>query len=160
MSNEKFFVSCPYCGSKMLLKTGTFDFLEPNGICVRHWYECTNEECESESPTGRTEEDAYEAAMVRWQEPNRVLTLDEITADANADSWKFEWVERKGEKDIIHQTCPFSVNTERTIFASPGDKRIYRGDNSNYGETWRCWLRKPTPEEMANTPWEAKHNEH
>lgn len=23
-----------------------------------------------------------------------------------------------------------------------------------YGETWRCWLRKPTPEEMANTPWE------
>ena len=24
------------------------------------------------------------------------------------------------------------------------------------GETWRCWLRQPTPEEMANTPWEEK----
>ena len=23
-----------------------------------------------------------------------------------------------------------------------------------YEETWRCWVRKPTPEEMANTPWE------
>lgn len=24
------------------------------------------------------------------------------------------------------------------------------------GDTWRCWLRQPTPEEMANTPWEEK----
>lgn len=23
-----------------------------------------------------------------------------------------------------------------------------------YGETWRCWLRKPTDEERKNTPWE------
>lgn len=23
-----------------------------------------------------------------------------------------------------------------------------------YGGTWRCWMREPTPEEMANTPWE------
>lgn len=147
MPDNKKAPRCPYCGSKMRYKQGL--------VCrTLHWYECTNEECESESPARNTAEEAYEKAMRRYEEPNRVLTLEEITADANADSWKFEWVERKGEKDIIHQTCPFSVNTERTIFASPGDKRIYRGDNSNYGVTWRCWERKPTPEEMANTPWE------
>lgn len=22
-----------------------------------------------------------------------------------------------------------------------------------FGETWRCWLRKPTEEEMEGTPW-------
>lgn len=29
----------------------------------------------------------------------------------------------------------------------------YRGKN---GETWRCWMRKPTEKEMANAPWEEK----
>ncbi len=24
-----------------------------------------------------------------------------------------------------------------------------------YGETWRCWLRKPTKEEMEGTPWKS-----
>lgn len=152
---------CPYCGAEMSLENnedvlfGLFADEER-----MYWYQCNAPLCGIHSPARHTEADAYKAAIARWQEPNRVLTLEEVIADANADSWKFEWVERKGEKDIIHQTCPFSVNTERTIFASPGDKRIYRGDNSNYGETWRSWLRKPTPEEMANTPWEAKHNEH
>lgn len=121
-----------------------------------YWYQCNAPSCDVHSPANHTKAGAYKAAMVRWQEPNRVLTLEEITADANADSWKFEWVERKGEKDIIHQTCPFSVNTERTIFASPGDKRIYRGDNSNYGVTWRCWLRHPEKFEREKTPWEGE----
>lgn len=79
MSDEKFPVFCPYCGSKMLLKIGIFDLLETDGNCVlRYWYKCTNAECESKSPTGRTAEEAYKAAMTRWQEPNKVLTLEEL----------------------------------------------------------------------------------
>ena len=157
MKDYKPIPKCPYCGWEM---QHLFDY--PMNYCDVRFY-CKH--CNAMAPSARgcqtnvksveeALEEAYEKAMRRYEEPNRVLTLEEITADVNADSWKFEWVERKGEKDIIHQTCPFSVNTERTIFASPGDKRIYRGDNSNYGVTWRCWLREPTPEEMANTPWE------
>lgn len=146
---------CSYCSAEMSLENnedvlfGLFADEER-----MYWYQCNAPSCGIHSPARHTEADAYKAAIARWQEPNRVLTLEEITADANADSWKFEWVERKGEKDIIHQTCPFSVNTERTIFASPGDKRIYRGDNSNYGVTWRSWLREPTKREKKDTPWE------
>ena len=146
---------CSYCGAEMSLENnedvlfGLFADEER-----MYWYQCNAPSCGIHSPARHTEADAYKAAIARWQEPNRVLTLEEITADANADSWKFEWVELKGEKDIIHQTCPFSSNTERTIFASPGDKRIYRGDNSNYGVTWRSWLREPTKREKEDTPWE------
>lgn len=145
---------CPYCGAEMRLENnedvlfGLFADEER-----MYWYQCNAPLCGIHSPARHTEADAYKAAIARWQEPNRVLTLEEVIADANADSWKFEWVERKGEKDIIHQTCPFSVNTERTIFASPGDKRIYRGDNSNYGVTWRSWLRKPTEDEREAAKW-------
>lgn len=149
MSNEKRPVICPYCGGEMRHKTVEFQHV------LFHFFKCEWGVCGGgTSPKRLTLEKAYKAATARWQEPNRVLTLEEVIADANADSWKFEWVELKGEKDIIHQTCPFIVNTERTIFASPGDKRVYRGDNSNYGVTWRCWLRKPTAVDLAGTPWE------
>lgn len=37
---------------------------------------------------------------------------------------------------------------------------VWIEDNNGDDETWRCWARKPTPEEMEATPWEVKHNEH
>lgn len=32
--------------------------------------------------------------------------------------------------------------------------------HEDYLIKWRCWEKEPTPEEMQDTPWEAKHNEH
>lgn len=31
---------------------------------------------------------------------------------------------------------------------------VWIEDNNGDDEPWRCWARKPTPEEMANTQWE------
>lgn len=75
MSNEKFPVFCPYCGANMLLKNEIFNLQATDGNRARYWYRCRNEGCECDSPTRETAEEAYKAAVTRWQEPNRVLTL-------------------------------------------------------------------------------------
>lgn len=144
MSNEKFPVFCPYCGAKMLLKTGIFDLLETDGYCVpRYWYECTNEECRSESPTGRTEEEAYKAAMKRRQEPNRVLTLDELKCYNG-----FIWCESRDgevfEPGWVEDMYAYVRECETIVLCN---------ENIDWSKG-RCWLRKPTEQEMENTPWE------
>lgn len=136
MSDEKFPVFCPYCGSKMLLKIGIFDLLETDGNCVlRYWYKCTNAECESKSPTGRTAEEAYKAAMTRWQEPNKVLTLEELQTYIG-----YAWYE--GDHKWYHSSFDYPVWIE-------DDKYNYEGDLYDIPDVeGRFWLRKPTKAEL------------
>lgn len=86
MSDEKFPVFCPYCGAKMLLKNEIFSLQATDGNRARYWYRCRNEGCECDSPTRETAEEAYKAAVKRYEEPNRVLTLKEVMADVDADA--------------------------------------------------------------------------
>lgn len=136
MSDEKFPVFCPYCGSKMLLKIGIFDLLETDGNCVlRYWYKCTNAECESKSPTGRTAEEAYKAAMTRWQEPNKVLTLEELQTYIG-----YAWYE--GDHKWYHSSFDYPVWIE-------DGKYNYEGDLYDIPDVeGRFWLRKPTKAEL------------
>lgn len=153
MSNEKFPVFCPYCGTKMLLKNEIFNLQATDGNRARYWYRCRNEGCECDSPTRETAEEAYKAAVTRWQEPNRVLTLEEVMADADAEDWALEWIEKKNH---IYQCCPLDVTAESIIFVAV-DMGIKDGiymKKSEYDVTWRCWRRKPTKNERENTPWE------
>lgn len=170
MSEKKPMPKCPYCGWEM---KHLFDY--PMNYCDVRFY-CKH--CNAMSPSARgcqtsaksveeALEEAYEKAMKRYEEPNRVLTLKEVMADADADAedWSFEWIEKKNhiyQCYHIYQCCLLDVTAESIIFVAVGigiKDGIYM-KKSEYGETWRCWLRKPTLEEMANTPWEAKHNEH
>lgn len=73
MINNKKAPRCPYCGAKMqhqrslVCRRGEEDV---DVMVMLHWYECTNAECESESPARNTAERAYEVAMQavsRWQ---------------------------------------------------------------------------------------------
>ena len=136
MSDEKFPVFCPYCGSKMLLKIGIFDLLETDGNCVlRYWYKCTNAECESKSPTGRTAEEAYKAAMTRWQEPNKVLTLEELQTYIG-----YAWYE--GDHKWYHSSFDYPIWIE-------DGKYNYEGDLYDIPDVeGRFWLRKPTKAEL------------
>lgn len=136
MSDEKFPVFCPYCGAKMLLKIGIFDLLETDGNCVlRYWYKCTNAECESKSPTGRTAEEAYKAAMTRWQEPNKVLTLEELQTYIG-----YAWYE--GDHKWYHSSFDYPVWIE-------DGKYNYEGNLYNIPDVeGRFWLRKPTKAEL------------
>jgi hypothetical protein len=119
---------CPYCGSKMRYKQGL--------LCrTLHWYECTNEECESESPARNTAEEAYEKAMRRYEEPNRVLTLDELKTYIG-----YAWYE--GDHKWYHSSFDYPVWIE-------DGKYNYEGDLYDIPDVeGRFWLRKPTKAEL------------
>ena len=52
------------------------------------------------------------------------------------------------------QICPYHVNKIRVWFAAPKcENDIFYAVN-DYNKTWRCWLRKPTEEEMEKEKWE------
>lgn len=166
MSKFKEVPRCPYCGAKMRLEDsedvlfGLFADEEK-----MYWYQCNAPSCGIHSPANHTKVGAYKAAMKRYEKPNRVLTLEEVMADAYAEDWSFELIEKKNhiyQCYHIYQCCPLDVTAESIIFVAAGigiKDGIYM-KKSEYGVTWRCWLREPTREEMDETPWEAKHNEH
>ena len=141
---------CPYCGTPMV---------EEERIERAYWYECYK--CGATAPTEETEQAAYEAAMQRWCEPNRVLTMEEVKALAYAE-YEQQHVLSVEYRAIIKGTenmlSPCVIVHESLSMV--GILELYDGANmklmkkSMYGERWRCWLRKPTQKEMEDTPWE------
>lgn len=131
-------VVCPYCGHKMVHQYVYGD----------HFFRCPK--CRAVAPDKDTEAEAYAAAMQRWQEPNRMLTLDEIKG------LRAVWVE-----DISRGIAPAIVSPNDTKkyscvvadYDAPDDNVWF--DNAEYGKHWRCWLRKPTQKEMEAVPWEG-----
>ena len=143
MSNEKFPVFCPYCGAKMLLKNEIFNLQATNGNRARYWYRCRNEGCECDSPTRETAEEAYKAAMKRRQEPNRVLTPTELKSYTG-----FIWCESR-DGEVFE---PGWVE-DMYVYVRECEPIILCNENIDWSKG-RCWLRKPTEQEMENTPWE------
>lgn len=41
-----------------------------------------------------------------------------------------------------------------TVVCAPPFVRVWEETISRYGKSWRCWPRKPTPEQMAAEKWE------
>lgn len=151
---------CPYCGEEM----------RENGSISHRWYMCPY--CLSAGPrkiidmTGYPNEElavvdatqkAREAAMKHWQEPNRVLTLEEIISKvSDASSGVPVWVEHindTGQK-LAWKLSGWQVvrDAERCVLIF---EIGYSVDTRNINKTWRCWLRKPTQEEMKAIPWES-----
>lgn len=154
MSNEKFPVSCPYCGSKMLLKTGIFDLLETDGNCVlRYWYKCTNAECESKSPTGRTAEEAYKAALKRGEEPNKILSLYNICSKACFVEWHGEACDIEECLVAVEEVINDKEKTEKKIKVYTKSWDVWDYPLDEYLRGFRCWLRKPTEDERKAAKW-------
>lgn len=167
MSDEKFPVFCPYCGAKMLLKNEIFNLQATDGNRARYWYRCRNEGCECDSPTRETAEEAYKAAVKRDEEPNRVLTLDEVLeiARQNEDGYNHVcWLEKVNVRCIstpgflggygIHSEIYVNFEFYEVVTEYPDCVPA-----EEYGKTWRCWLRNPTDEEQAATPWEGEKDD-
>lgn len=134
---------CPGCGADMELV-----HLCNAAFC----YVC---KCGWDSPVGIDSESAFRMAMRRTEPKNRVLTLEEVEAycEGGADVTPL-WYERKDHSDInrwmvidLPELAFGSAETVKRLVNSPFFE-------STYGEKWRCWLRKPTNEEMEGTPWE------
>lgn len=144
---------CPYCGDRMEICTS---LITPALDLISAWYQCVT--CESTSPriefSGGTSNDEIiermQAVLSRRAEPkNRVLTLEEVSAHCaeGADAAPL-WVEFDGGANGWVLIAPVR-ETRKMDFVS----KLLVTMGILYGKEWRCWLRKPTEEEMEGTPW-------
>lgn len=155
MSEKKPMPKCPYCGAEMRIEKPIYaDEYDASVVGAKAGWctQATCTKCWSVAPfvSGmETEKDAYEAvcemAMRRWQEPNRVLTPAELKSYTG-----FIWCEsRDGEV--------FEPGWVEYMYAyGRGCETINLCDENIDWTQGRCWLRKPTLEEMAHTPFEEK----
>lgn len=86
---------------------------------------------------------------------NRVLSLEELAVSAGM----LTFIEDNNGHDepCVHARMVTYLEGKSHRIYFDGGRKWYA--DYTYGETWRCWSRKPTPEEMVNTPWEEKQNE-
>lgn len=151
---------CPYCGAEM--KVDTVRLTQHNWV---GWYHCEN--CRSVGPSKSncyTEKDAEEsalsAALHRAEPEMRPLTLEEVL-ELGKDEDSIVYIEsrRFGRRGWC-QPCAIIFNSSaegqknEIHFYEPGNELPDFWPEAEYGKTWRCWLRKPTAEEMESEKWE------
>ena len=130
-------------------------------------------ECPANSPRKEIVKKALALAMHRVEPKNRVLTLEEArNAEVDTFGTAMHWLELK-----IH-TCKVqceeircavlavsiffedkSEDGEPDAVYSYADRHDEWLTQEEYGKRWRCWLRKPTPKEMEETPWAGDSHE-
>ena len=135
---------CPGCGAEMKAIDFGREHLNFSFFCY---------ECGWGSPLRDTAEEALSAALHRYKPENRPLTLEEISEKVYNTDWDFVWLETKG--DIFQlQLCPRYVNEEVLGFCWPLSDDEIEENVEEMGKSWRCWPRKPTPEQMQDAKWE------
>lgn len=141
---------CPYCGDRMHIHVS---LITPEWELLSAQYRCVT--CGSTSPRiefpGDTANDEIierlQAVSSRRVEPkNRVLTLEELKVYTG-----FLWKVYNG---FDCEGAPAFVE-KGFMYAGNGNVDLRRDISKTYGKNWRCWLRKPTKEEMEGTPWES-----
>lgn len=140
---------CPYCGAETRLNENN------EGI---YWYECR--ECNATGPTEKTPVEAFSAALHRAEPEMRPLTLDEVL-EIGKDEDSIAYIEsRRFGGCGWYQPCAiiFDSSAEgqknEIYFYEPGNDIPEFWPEAEYGKSWRCWSRKPTPEQMAAEKWE------
>ena len=133
---------CPYCGAETRLNENN------EGI---YWYECR--ECNATGPTEKTPVEAFSAALHRAEPENHPLTLEEIIAELGNKELDVVWVECTVLMGAVPM-FPSHRHEDTAFFFASLTRQACTETLSNYGKTWRCWPRKPTPEQMAAAEWE------
>lgn len=140
---------CPYCGDGMKIRVS---LTTPDWGLLSAQYKCMT--CESTSPRiefsgGTSNEKIIErlqaAAMRRAEPKNRVLTLEELKVYTGF-LWNENRFDYEGEPVFVEKGF---------MYAGNGNVDLRQDISDAYGKNWRCWLRKPTKEEMEGTPWES-----
>ena len=133
---------CPYCGAETRLNENN------EGI---YWYECR--ECNATGPTEKTSVEAFSAALHRAEPEMRPLTLEELKEHCKNQDAQPLWVEYKESPEISRWIL---ANAPDDVMDSPLTSRWIEIENIAvaYLRKWRCWLRKPTAEEMEREKWE------
>lgn len=109
--------------------------------------------CGKENATLNEMLEAVEQLKYRAEPEMRPMTLEEISEKVYNTDWDFVWFEVKGDIFLL-QLCPRYVNEEVLYFCWPLSYDEIEANVEEMGKSWRCWPRKPTPEQMAAEKWE------
>lgn len=144
---------CPFCGQTPKMEESArfprygkdegkrikgYTVVCQNMYCILHnednWYR-------------RSAKEASEEWNHRAEPEMRPLTLEEAT-----ESEAPVWLEAMGKVCIAQiNLSPGESLAEYKTIGRGYAEYLYCGD---YGILWRCWPRKPTPEQMAAAEWE------
>lgn len=131
---------CPYCGAGMELKY----------VCGEYFCLCAA--CEATSPMGTSKEAALSAALHRAEPENKPLTLGEVQECCEKGiGYMPLWVEFRNTPDVSRW---MPINLQDTVFSSETVSIYLKSIGDKYNVMWRCWPRKPTPDQMAAAKWE------
>lgn len=150
---------CPFCGEIPIVeviarfpRSGKDEGKRIKGYTVV----CQNLDCilhNADNWYQRSGKKACEAWNHRAEPENRLLTLEEIIEKLEDEEWNVVWMECP-EQRVTVPMCPQYREGDTIICCAPLTQ--CKGKLSNYGKTWRCWPRKPTPEQMAAEKWEDR----
>lgn len=131
---------CPYCGAETRLNENN------EGI---YWYECR--ECNATGPTEKTPVEAFSAALHRAEPEMRPLTLEE--AQKQSKNKNVVWLEMPGKPyaEVAYVTPTDKLSSICFVYILSSTLTMH---SKKYGKLWRCWPRKPTPEQMTAAKWE------
>lgn len=101
----------------------------------------------------RSAKEASEEWNHRAEPEMRTLTLEEIYAKIEDEDWNVVWIEGT-DSQKAEPMCPYYKEENKIVFCAPPFVRVWEETISRYGKSWRCWPRKPTPEQMAAEKWE------
>lgn len=91
--------------------------------------------------------------LLKEQEP-RVLDWNEIgTVDGAV------WLEERDENEVVPGLVMQMHSAVNLDIKKDGKLHTASASRSDYGEGWRAWSARPTPEQMEETPWEEVHRE-
>lgn len=139
---------CPYCGAELEV---THAFVNDATAAHKLVYTCFCRECGVYTPKRSTPEEALSAALHRAEPEMRPLTLEEA-----GESEDPVWLEAMGKVCIAQiNLSPGENLVEYKTIGRGYAEYLYFGD---YGKLWRCWPRKPTPEQMA-AEWEEEEKD-
>lgn len=141
---------CPYCGAELEV---THAFVSDATAAHKLVYTCFCRECGVYTPKRSTPEEALSAALHRAEPENHPLTLEEIIAELENKELDVVWVECTVLMGAVPM-FPSHRHGDTAFFFAPMTRQACTETLSNYGKTWRCWPRKPTPEQMAPEKWE------
>ena len=166
---------CPYCGKAMNYQFDSSLMANKGKIIYRGYFCCTN--CHSRAPVvselseletiEEVEDEAHLMAMERVEQENRVLTLEEArNAEVDTFGTVMHWLELKirpyryEDEEIKCAVLSVSIffedesedGVQDVMYSCTGEPEAWLRQR-DYGRSWRCWLRKPTKEEMEATPW-------
>ena len=168
---------CPYCGNEMMFRYGHIMHPDEKTSITDGHYVC--DKCLARTPEvsdmvetadikefrARTKivEKALAAALHRageeTEQGNRVLTFDEVATYGCLPETVLLWVDDVPNGEI-EQEIPIYFDGDMMKFLKL-NRTLYNAQMqsylpNDYGVHWRCWLRKPTAEELKRTPWRGE----